>query len=171
VLFAQTLHTLAVQLIEAGQVGQAVSVALEAIHAFRQATGTDAVDVAAQLRQLSAELVAADRPGEAAQATQAALDVLHEYTPPATEESGYQWMLAFVWFDQFRLLRTAGRTEEAATAAIGAIHAFRQAAATGTDAVDVAAQLRQLSAELVTADRPGEAAQATQAALEIQAHH
>jgi hypothetical protein len=77
-------------------------------------------------------------------------------------------MFALVLVDHFRRLLAVQRVDEAVAAAVESIPTFRQAAAAGIDRVAVAAQLKQLSAELTNADRPAEAADATQAAVDIR---
>jgi hypothetical protein len=125
------------------------------------------VDLLGQLRQLSTELLAANRPAEAADAIQAALDVLTAFTPAAGEDSEYRWELGLVLVDQFHNLLASQRPDDATAAAVQSIHAFTQAVASGGDAPSVAVQLRQLSTELLAANRPAEAADAIQAALDV----
>ncbi len=77
-------------------------------------------------------------------------------------------MFAHVLLDHFRRLLAVQRPDEATAAAVESIGMFRQAAAAGINGTVVATQLRQLSAELTIANRPAEAAQAAQAAADIQ---
>ncbi|WP_344725845.1 hypothetical protein, partial [Pseudonocardia yunnanensis] len=115
------------------------------------------------------ELIAVHRVVEAADANQAALDVMRAYSPPPDGAAEYHWILAFVLFERFRRQLALEQADLAISAAVESIEQFRQAAAQGIDTPSVADQLRQLSIELTAAHHPTEAADANQAALDVAA--
>jgi hypothetical protein len=131
-------------------------------------SGLDPIKVVNQLRQRSVELVVAERLPQAADAIEAALEVLRGYSPAASGAADYQWLLVFVLLDRFRLLLTMQRVEEAHGAALEAIQAYREVAATpGADVAGVGSSLLSFSSYLASAGLHPESIAAAQGAVDL----
>ncbi|KPI32876.1 hypothetical protein OV450_6906 [Actinobacteria bacterium OV450] len=168
---AQALHTLTQRLIAEGDTAQARVAALDAIQAYRQiaaTSGADVVWVANNALILSAVLATAGLAGESTAAAQAAVDVLKEFDPPTQALLTYRTVLAQALHTLTQRLIAEEDAAQARVAALDAIQAYRQIAATsGADVVWVANNALILSAVLATAGLAGEAALAREVAAAI----
>jgi hypothetical protein len=89
---ADALHTLALRLIRAGRPDEAVAPAEEAVQVYRQAAaapGADVLRVARNLTELQKQLASVGLTDEAVSAAQAAVDLLHGFTPPAEQRAAF----------------------------------------------------------------------------------
>jgi hypothetical protein len=136
------------------------------------ATGTDLLQVAAQLRSLSASLAANGRLADATAAQQAEVDVLRAHTPSAAQLVAYQFELAFALHNLALRLWAENRDPEALAAARQAITAYQQAAATaGANVLLIATELRGLSGSLGARDHLAEAITAAAESVSIHVVH
>ncbi|MFB6578745.1 hypothetical protein ACFCYC_15230 [Streptomyces sp. NPDC056402] len=168
---AQALHVLTQRLIADGDIAQARVAALEAIQAYRQIAATSGADVdvvANNALNLSSMLAAAGLAGESTAVAQAAVDVLKEFDPPTQALLTHRTVLAQALHVLTQRLIADGDIAQARVAALEAIQAYRQIAATSGADVDVVANnALNLSSMLATAGLAGEAALAREAAAAI----
>jgi hypothetical protein len=133
------------------------------------ASGADVSTIASLLVDLSAQLAVAGRHLEAAEAAQAATDVLRGFAPPPAGQTAYLLQFVNALFALVVRLTEAGRVDEAVTAAHEMIAvARRAAAASGADVNTIASLLLDLSGQLAGAGRQAEAAEAAQAAADLR---
>jgi len=106
---------------------------------------------------------------EAAEAAQAAADVLRGFAPPPAGQTAYLLQFANALFVLVVRLIEAGRVDEAVTAAHEMVAvARRAAAASGADVSTIASLLLDLSGQLAGAGRQAEAAEVAQAAADLR---
>ncbi|MER5821882.1 hypothetical protein ABT086_06250, partial [Streptomyces mirabilis] len=131
-------------------------------------SGADVVWVANNVLILSSVLATAGLAGESTAAAQAAVDALKEFDPPTQALLTYRTVLAQALHTLTQRLIAEGDVAQARVAALDAIQAYRQIAATsGADVVWVANNVLILSSVLATAGLAGEAALAREAAAAI----
>ncbi|MFD8023931.1 hypothetical protein ACFV6G_26345, partial [Streptomyces lavendulae] len=139
---AQALHVLTRRLIADRDIAQARVAALEAIQAYRQIAATSGADVDAVANNaliLSSELATAGLASESTTAAQAAVDVLKEFDPPTQALLTHQMVLAQALHVLTRRLIADRDIAQARVAALEAIQAYRQIAATSGADVDAVA--------------------------------
>jgi tetratricopeptide (TPR) repeat protein len=171
-LLEQALFTQAARLIEAGRIDEAVTAAHEMVAVARRAaaaSGADVNTIASLLLDLSGQLAVAGRHPEAAEAAQAAADVLRGFAPPPAGQTAYLLHFVNALFVSVVRLIEAGRVDEAVTAAHEMVAvARRAAAASGADVNTIASLLLDLSGQLAGAGRPAEAAEVARAAADLR---
>jgi hypothetical protein len=170
-VLAQSLHVLTRWLLLAGGTGEARAAAEEAFEAYRQwaaAPDAEVATVASAILSFSAELNSADLHAEPVAGAQTAAQILHQYPPPPAALPQHRRVLAQAVHLLTRWLIFAGRIAEAHLAALDAIDAYRQWAATpDVDPATAASGLLSFSSELNSANLHAESVAAARAAAQI----
>lgn len=169
--FAATVWILAMRLMEARRMDDALGPASESVELCRRAAAVPGVDLHAlcgQLLTLSHQLASGGRPGAAIEPAAAAVEILRGPASAPGATAALTTLFAISVETLTRRLFDAGRDAEALAPAAEAVTAFRRAADTpGADVRALAGEAFNLSALLASKSRPTEAVDLEQAAVDI----